>query len=62
MFAVQNKNNFIARLLLKNGANLNLKDVDGFTALMIAIDSNDLESCKILLEFHPKIEVYIILY
>jgi ankyrin repeat protein len=57
MFAVQNKNLHLARVLLKNNANINKQDVDGFTALTIAIDSDNLEICKLLLEYNPEIKV-----
>jgi ankyrin repeat protein len=57
MFAAQNKNLHLARVLLKNNANINKQDVDGFTALTIAIDSDNLEICKLLLEYNPEIKV-----
>ncbi len=57
MFAVQNKNTHLAKFLLQNKADINKQDVDGFTALSIAIDSDNLEICRLLLEFNPEIKV-----
>ena len=59
MFSVKNKNKNITRLLLQKGANVNHKDIDGFSVLAVAIDSMNLDICKILLEYKPSLEVNI---
>lgn len=61
MYSVQSKNTKIARLLLDNRANINEKDIDGFTALAICTDSGNIPMCKLLLEYSPNIDVYYIL-
>jgi len=56
MFAVQNKNFKLTQMLLEKGANVNAKDVDGFDALTIAVDSKNMNMCKFLLKYKPKID------
>ena len=60
MFAVQNKNKILTKLLLKDGADINHKDIDGFSVLAIVIDSINIEMCEMLLEYNPKIDVNIL--
>jgi ankyrin repeat protein len=57
MYSVENKNYHIAKLLLQKGADINKRDVDGFSCLMIAIDCNDSNFFKLLLDYNPTIEV-----
>ena len=57
MFSIQNKNFNITKLLLKYGANVNHKDIDGFTPLTIGVDTKSLEIVKLLLLYKPIIEV-----
>lgn len=57
MFSVQHKNSYLTRLLLDNGANINRKDVDGFSVIAIAIDSLNFELCQLLLKYNPIIDV-----
>lgn len=59
MFSIQKNNYTISKLLLENGSDVNHKDIDGFSPLMIAIDSNDFNLIKLLLEYRPIIEVIV---
>ena len=50
MYSSRHDNLEIVKLLCENGANINLQDKDGFSALMIATDKGYLEIVKFLLE------------
>jgi ankyrin repeat protein len=47
----------IAEQLLQHGANVNMKDVDGFSVLSIAVDRRDVKMCKTILKYQPSIDV-----
>ncbi len=50
-YACENKNGFnIAKLLIKKGANVNMKDNNEKTPLYFAIKNNDSELVKLLIE------------
>jgi ankyrin repeat protein len=57
MFSIQNSNMEIAEQLLQHGANVNMKDVDGFSVLSIAVDRRDVKMCKTILKYQPSIDV-----
>lgn len=46
----ENGNKEIVELLLKQGANANLQNEDGYTALLIAVSSGNKEIVQLLLE------------
>ena len=48
--ATNNSNKEMISLLLENGADIEAKDHDGFTAIFHAIDSESLEMVKLLIE------------
>ena len=49
--------NGIAQLLIQNGANLNLKNEDGLTALHLASSNDKNEIVELLLKSGAKIEI-----
>jgi ankyrin repeat protein len=48
---------YLTKLLLENGADINKKDIDGFSVTAIAIDSLSFEMCQLLLKYNPIIDV-----
>jgi len=56
MQSIQRGNLLITELLLKYGANVNKKDVDGFSVLTIAVDTRNVKMCKMVLSYHPLID------
>ena len=55
MYAVEKHNFGIVRFLLQYGADVNIIDEDGFNALAIAVDTQNEEMVKILLNSHPSL-------
>ena len=50
MYAINDGHTDIARLLIENGANVNIQNDDGYTALMYATMMNNIDIVKLLLE------------
>ena len=57
MYAIDEGNLEIARLLIDFGADVNTQDEDGSTTLMIAVDNDDIEAIKFLLKFGVQIDL-----
>ena len=58
MLAVASKNKEMVKLLLDNGANINIKDkIYGYTPLIIAVRVGDLEIAKLLLDYCADINI-----
>ena len=55
MYAVEKHHFGIVRFLLQSGADVNIIDEDGFNALAIAVDTQNEEMVKILLNNHPNL-------
>ncbi|KAM7541832.1 hypothetical protein Aperf_G00000013013 [Anoplocephala perfoliata] len=58
MLAARKANTTVVELLLRHGADVNIQDDIGNTALMCAIDCNNLEMVKILLA-QPELNIYL---
>lgn len=56
MYAIEKKNVLLTKFLLDNGVNIDNVDVDGFTPLALAIDTQQEEIVRILLEKKPSKE------
>jgi ankyrin repeat protein len=57
MYSIQRKHFNITELLLQRGADVNLRDIDNHSPLMLALDSQYIPICKAILKFNPTIDV-----
>ncbi|CAM3876612.1 ankyrin repeat domain-containing protein [Mesobacillus thioparans] len=57
MYAVIHKENEVVKLLLKKGANVNLRDGNGYTALHFASQNYSLDIAKILLDHKGEVDL-----
>lgn len=57
LFAVENKNKTIIEILLRNGANTDTQDANGFTALMISIYYDNQDIFELLMKYNKDINI-----
>jgi ankyrin repeat protein len=62
MYAIQKQNYNMALFLLQHGANVDHKDIDAFTPLAVAVDTNNKEIVSLILKYKPQIDVMNIIY
>ena len=53
MYAIENKNTELVKFLLENKADINHIDIDGFSPLAIAVDTQNAEIINLLLTYNP---------
>ncbi len=57
VFATRGGKKEFVEILLTHGVDMNSQDIDGNTALMIAVHQNDIEMTQLLLKYHPDLKL-----